>query len=108
MWNLKGSDTDELTHTTERLTDSEKELTVAGGRDGVVRELGKVIHTLQYPTRITRTDCVAMLCVSLDGTPVWGRMDTCICLAESLHCSPETTTTLLVGYTPIQNKKFKV
>ena len=98
MRNLKGSDTDELTYTTERLTDSEKELTVAGGRDGVVRELGKVIHTLQYPTRITRTDCVAMLCVSLDGTPVWGRMDTCICLAESLHCSPETTTTLLISY----------
>ena len=23
--------------------------------------------------------------------------------AESLHCSPETITTLLIGYTPIQN-----
>ena len=23
---------------------------------------------------------------------VWGRMDTCICMAESLHCSPETIT----------------
>ena len=32
----------------------------------------------------------------------------CICMAESPHCSPETTTTLLIGYTPIQNKKFKV
>ena len=30
-------------------------------------------------------------------------MGTCICMAESLHCSPETTTTLLIGYTPIQN-----
>ena len=28
-------------------------------------------------------------------------------MAESLRCSPETITTLLVGYTPIQNKKFK-
>ena len=27
---------------------------------------------------------------------------------ESLHCSPETTTTLLIIYTPIQNEKFKV
>ena len=36
-----------------------------------------------------------------------GRMDTCICMAESLHWSPETITTLLTGYTPIQNKKFK-
>ena len=26
------------------------------------------------------------------------RMDTCICRAESLHCSAETITTLLVGY----------
>ena len=29
-------------------------------------------------------------------------------MAESLHCSSETTTALLIGYTPIQNKKFKV
>ena len=25
-------------------------------------------------------------------------MDTCVCMAESLHCSPETITTLLFGY----------
>ena len=30
-----------------------------------------------------------------------GRMDTCICMAESLCCPPETITTLLIGYTPI-------
>ena len=45
------------------------------------------------------------------GGGVWGRMDTCVGMAESLHRSPETTTTLLVGYTPVQNvfgvkKKF--
>ena len=34
-------------------------------------------------------------------------MDTCICMAESLRCSPETIITLLIGYIPIQNKKFK-
>ena len=34
--------------------------------------------------------------------------DTRTCMAESLRCSTETTTTLLTGYTPIQNKKFKV
>ena len=33
-------------------------------------------------------------------------MDTCICMTESLVCLPETVTTLLMGYTPIQNKKF--
>ena len=31
----------------------------------------------------------------------------CICMAESLQCSPETITTLLIGYTLIQNKKIK-
>ena len=36
------------------------------------------------------------------------RMDTCICMAESLHCSPKTVTKLLISYTPIENKKFKL
>ena len=27
-------------------------------------------------------------------------------MAYSLHCSPETLTTLLIAYTPIQSKKF--
>ena len=35
-------------------------------------------------------------------------MDTCVSTAEYLCCSPETTTTLLTGYTPIQNTKFHV
>ena len=35
-------------------------------------------------------------------------MYTCMCMAESLHCSPKTTTTLFIGYNPIQNKTFKV
>ena len=52
----------------------------------------------------------SMLCASLDGRGVWGRMDTCICIctAESLHCLPETTTTLLIGYTPVQIKHLKL
>ena len=28
-------------------------------------------------------------------------------MAESLCCSPETVTTLLIGYAPIQNKTLK-
>ena len=44
-----------------------------------------------------------MLCRKLDRRGVWGRMDTCVCTAESLRCSPETITTLLIGYTPMQN-----
>ena len=38
----------------------------------------------------------------------FGENGTCMCMAESLHCSPETITTLLIDYTPIQNKKLNV
>ena len=44
---------------------------------------------------------------SLAGRWVWGIMDMCTCLPGSLHCWPETVTILLIGYIPIQNKKFK-
>ena len=50
----------------------------------------------------------SMLCGSLDGRGFMGRMGTCVCMAEALRCSPETIITLLIGYTPVQNKKFKV
>ena len=38
-----------------------------------------------------------------------GRMDIYINkrIAESLCCTPEAITTLLIGYFPIQNKKLK-
>ena len=42
------------------------------------------------------------------GEEFGGRMDTCICMAESLGCSLETTVTLLISYTLLQNKQFKV
>ena len=42
-------------------------------------------------------------CASLDGRGVWGRMNTCICMAESLCCSPETTTTLLIRHFVVQS-----
>ena len=42
-----------------------------------------------------------------DEKAVWRRMDTCRCVVESLHCSPETITMLLIGSTTIQNKKLK-
>ena len=43
----------------------------------------------------------SMLWGSQDGRAVWGRMDTCMCIAEFLCCSSETLTTLLIGYTPV-------
>ena len=51
----------------------------------------------------------SMLCGSLGGRGVWGRMDTCMCLTESLCCHPKLSQQrLLAGYIPIQNKKFKM
>ena len=44
-----------------------------------------------------------MFLTSLCVAGGWGGMDTCICVTESLPCSSETTTTLLIGYIPIQN-----
>ena len=49
----------------------------------------------------------SMLCGNLDGRGVWRRMDTCICIAESLHCSPETITILFVKCL-YPNTKLKV
>ena len=48
-----------------------------------------------------------MLCASLDGRGVGERMDTRVRMAESCHYSPETITTLLISYAPVQNQKFK-
>ena len=45
----------------------------------------------------------SMLCGSMDG----GGGDTCLCVVESLCCSPESIITLLISYTQVQNKKFK-
>ena len=52
---------------------------------------------------VEHRELCSVLCGSLDGRGVWGRTDTCICMAESLCCPPETITTLLMAYTPILN-----
>ena len=49
----------------------------------------------------------SMLCGSLDGKGVWGRMDTFVCMAESLPCSLETITALLISWL-YPNTKSKV
>ena len=84
-----------------RLTDLENEL--------VGWTLHRAIFKMdnqQGPTAEPRKLC-SMLCGSLVQKGVWGRMDPCMCMAESLRCLPETITTLLIGYIPIQNIKFK-
>ena len=67
-------------------------------------------YTLLHFKWITNKDLLlnyrefcSMLCGSLDGRGVWGRIDTCICVAESLHSSPKTTTALLIGGTVVKN-----
>ena len=52
---------------------------------------------------VTHTPLSSMLPHSI----VWGRVDTCVCMAKALCCSPETVATLSIGYIPIENKKFK-
>ena len=98
MGNLKKNDINELIYKTrKRLTDLKHELTVARGKGGgerIVREFGMDMCTLLYfyqqgPT-VSHRELCSMFCSRLDGRGVWGRMDTCICMAESLCCLPET------------------
>ena len=42
---------------------------------------------------VQRRELCSILCGSLDGKGVWGRMDTCIYMAESLGCLLETIMT---------------
>ena len=54
------------------------------------------MNNQQGPTA-QQMDLCSMLCASLGVRGLWGRLDTCICMAESLHCSPQTIT-ILIGY----------
>ena len=60
----------------------------------------------QGPT-VQHGELCSMLGGSRDGRGVWGRMGTCICVAESLCCLPGSVTALLISYALIQNKKLK-
>ena len=65
---------------------------------------GLIIKFLKNRRLFTWKLC-PMLCGSLDGRGVHRGIDTCACMAKSLHYSPETITTLLTGSTLIQNRK---
>lgn len=45
----------------------------------------------------------AIVCNNLYGN----KMDICLHIPDSLHCTPETDTTLQVNYSPIKLKKLK-
>ena len=80
--------------------------------EGIVWEFGMDMYMLLYLKWITKEDLQCSTGSSAQcnvaawmGAGFWGRMDTCICMPESLHCSPETITPLLIGTTQIQNTK---
>ena len=81
-----------------------------GGRDscrvwdGHAHPAMSKMDNQQGPTVYHRELC-SMLCGSLNGRGVWGRMNTCIYILESLSYSPEIVATLLIGCIQIQNKK---
>ena len=52
----------------------------------------------QHQGPIIYMELYSMLCANLDERGVWGRIDTCIYMAESLCCLLETITTLLMDY----------
>ena len=94
-----------------KLTDLENALMVTGGR---MEEKGKLrswnrheytaifeMYNLEDPT-VWHVKLCSMLYSSLNGKAVWERIDTCIFMAKSFHCSPKTTTTLLMSCTTIQ------
>ena len=74
----------------KRLTDLENELMVARGKeegrdswDGHVHNSCIQMDNQQGPFT-QHMGLYAILCGSLDGRGVWGKMDTCMCMAESL------------------------
>ena len=114
MWNLKRNDTKQIYLQKRKRLRLENELMVAGGEgeglaEGIAREFGVNMGTLLYLKWTANKDGITR---ALDVTwqPGWkvslGENATFTCVAESLRYSPETITTLLTGYTPIQNKNF--
>ena len=110
-WNLTRNDTNELTNKRERESQTQRtNLWLLGRRMGGMDSQGMWDgHTYtaifkmdnQQGPPVQHREFCSMLCDSLDGRGVWGRMDTGICMAEFLPCSLETITTVLIGYTTI-------
>ena len=70
----------------------------SAGYSGSIPGPGKIPHAAgQLSSSATATE---------SAHPGLGE-NTCLCTAESLSCSPETITALLIDYTSIQNKMFE-
>ena len=57
-------------------------------------------HDQQAPT-VQHGEGCSIFCNNLNGKGIWKRRDTCISITESLCCTPETSTPLLVNSTPV-------
>ena len=128
MWNLKRNDTKKLTYKTKE-THRLREWNYgcpwlkAGGTDswgvwdGYVQAARFKMDNQERRPTVQHMNLCSVLYGSPDGRGFvclfvclflrgW-KMDTCIYMAESLHCLSETITTVLIGHIPIQNKKLK-
>ena len=99
MWNLKWNDTLELRK--QKSTYKLREQT-----SGCLHILLVFKTDNQQGYTVEHRELCSMLRDSRGQRGVWGRMGTWIWMAESPCCPPETITTLLISYTPIQNKKL--
>ena len=76
------------------LTDLENELMVARGKDGG-RVWDRHVHTTIFKMdnkqghTVKHRELCSMLCGSLDGRRVWGRMHTGICMVEYFYSLSE-------------------
>ena len=57
-------------------------------------------HTVELPLDIA-DECWVVWSRFPRDKRIWKRIDTCICITESLCCIPETNTILLINYMPI-------
>ena len=110
-WNLKRNDTVNLL-TKQKKTHRLREWTYGcqeeGWGEGIVRAFGMDTYTMPYLKWITNyiaQGTLLNIMWQLGWEGVLGKMDTCIYMTESLHCSPETVIALLNSYTPNTKKK---
>ena len=108
-WNLKRNDTNKLIKQKE--THRLRKWTHSGCGEEIVKDFGKVLYTLLYLKWITtKTYWIAQgSLLNVMCQPGWKgcggewmRGYVWMCMAESLHCSPETVTALLTSCNAIQ------
>ena len=83
---------------------------VTGGKGGEEGQTGVWdwhVHTTifkrdnQQEVTVQHKELCSIFCNNLNGKRIWKRIDTCTCITESLCCTPETNTILLINYAPI-------